>query len=70
MPRGKNAAKIPGVCALGHYTGAQVTARKAGRDRKDTQFMNTQVAIQTLVPTETGATYRVHDLSLAEWGRR
>jgi len=32
--------------------------------------MNKQVAIQTQVPTEAGATYRVHDLSLAEWGRK
>ena len=32
--------------------------------------MNKQVAIETRVPTEQGATYRVHDLSLAEWGRK
>jgi len=32
--------------------------------------MNKHVAIQTRVPTQEGETYRVHDMSLAEWGRK
>ena len=32
--------------------------------------MNKHVAIETHVRTEEGATYRVHDMSLADWGRK
>jgi adenosylhomocysteinase len=70
MPFGKNAAKEPGARARDHYTGARSMACQARADRKDIQFMNKQIAIDTLVPTQQGATYRVHDLSLAEWGRK
>jgi len=32
--------------------------------------MNKHVAIETHVRTEEGATYRVHDMTLADWGRK
>src|SRR5690606_18045814 len=58
----------PGTRSL--YPGAKPWPHEAQPDRKDTQFMNKHVALETHVRTEEGATYRVHDMSLADWGRK
>src|SRR5690606_8976746 len=58
----------PGTRSL--YPGAKPWPHEAQPDRKDTQFMNKHVAIETHGRTEEGATYRVHDMSLADGGRK